>query len=56
MISRNVAIATVLVSAVAVAYLLSRNEALRESLNEAKQQTPVVHSSPTSFDLKGNQP
>lgn len=41
---RNFAIVTVLVSVVAVAYLLGKNEALRESLNEAQQQTLVVPS------------
>ena len=42
---RNFAIVTVLVSAIVVAFLLGKNEALRESLNEAQQQPAVVQSS-----------
>ncbi len=45
MISRKVLIVTVLVSAVVVAFLLGKNEALRESLHEAQQQPTVVPSS-----------
>ena len=53
MTSRNIAIVFILVSAIAVAYLLGRNEALNESLTEAQNQATAQQSALSTSNLNG---
>ena len=53
MTSRNIAIVFILVSAIAVAYLLGRNEALNESLTEDQNQATAQPSAFSESNSNG---